>query len=113
MTATPESSRENDSLTSLVQRGRFGTLVGHADVLRGRRMCLCGMLAAEYQTLPKPMRDAVLRFFDENEVWLAKVASEGRDAGTCTWQQSTGRCRYQVSAARHECVAHPTAGYRG
>ena len=32
---------------------------------------------------------------------------------TCTWRQSTERCRYQVSAARHECVAHPTAGCRG
>jgi hypothetical protein len=30
--------------------------------------------------------------------------SEGRDAVTCTWRPSTGRCRYQVSAARHECV---------
>jgi len=53
----------------------------YAGVLNGKRMCLCGMLAAEYQTLPKPMRDAVLRFFDANEVWLAKVSSEGRDAG--------------------------------
>ena len=32
----------------------------YADVLRGQRMCLCGMLAAEYQTLPEPMRDAVI-----------------------------------------------------
>jgi len=54
----------------------------YAGVLNGKRMCLCGMLAAEYQTLPKPMRDAVLQFFDENEVWLAKVASEGRSEGT-------------------------------
>ena len=33
-------------------------------------MCLCGMLAAEYQTLPEPMRDAVIGFFDDNEAWL-------------------------------------------
>ena len=36
----------------------------YADVLRGKRMCMCGVLAAEYQTLPKPMRergDPVLR----------------------------------------------------
>ena len=39
----------------------------YTDVLRNERMCLCGMLAAEYQTLPEPMRVAVLRFFDENE----------------------------------------------
>ena len=42
-------------------------------------MCLCGMLAAEYQTLPKPMRDAVIRFFDENEAWLEKVLEQGRE----------------------------------
>ena len=26
---------------------------------------MCGILAAEYQTLPRPMRDAVIGFFDE------------------------------------------------
>src|SRR2546425_2574803 len=31
----------------------------YADVLRDGRMCLCGMLAADYETLPKPMRAAV------------------------------------------------------
>jgi TetR/AcrR family transcriptional repressor of nem operon len=54
----------------------------YADVLRGRRMCLCGMLAAEFQTLPKPMRTAVVLFFDENEAWLAGVLEEGRAEGT-------------------------------
>jgi TetR/AcrR family transcriptional regulator, transcriptional repressor for nem operon len=57
-------------------------LAGYAElylsVLRERRMCLCGMLAAEYQTLPRPMRDAVLDFFDRNESWLARVLEEGR-----------------------------------
>ena len=32
----------------------------YGDVLQRKRMCLCGMLAAEYQTLPKPMRSAVV-----------------------------------------------------
>src|ERR1700688_4999344 len=31
----------------------------YADVLRGERMCLCGILAAEYETLPDAMREAV------------------------------------------------------
>src|SRR4051794_37071836 len=35
----------------------------YADVLRDQRMCLCGMLAAEYDTLPTPMRDAIIAFF--------------------------------------------------
>jgi TetR/AcrR family transcriptional regulator, transcriptional repressor for nem operon len=51
-------------------------------VLRDRKMCLCGMLAAEYQTLPQPMQDAVLTFFDQNETWLAAVLEQGRDDGS-------------------------------
>lgn len=54
----------------------------YADVLRGNRMCLCGMLAAEYQTLPSPMRSAVVRFFDDNEAWLSALLSRGQDEGT-------------------------------
>jgi TetR/AcrR family transcriptional regulator, transcriptional repressor for nem operon len=54
----------------------------YADVLRDRRMCLCGMLAAEYQTLPDPMRDAVIAFIDANEAWVEKVLSDGASAGT-------------------------------
>ena len=54
----------------------------YLNVLRNRKMCLCGMLAAEYQTLPQPMRDAVLAFFDRNEAWLASVLEQGRAEGT-------------------------------
>jgi TetR/AcrR family transcriptional regulator, transcriptional repressor for nem operon len=53
----------------------------YADVLRERRMCLCGMLAADYDTLPKPMRDAVIRFFDQNETWLTGVIEQGQEEG--------------------------------
>jgi TetR/AcrR family transcriptional repressor of nem operon len=54
----------------------------YLDVLREKRMCLCGMLAAEYQTLPQRMRAAVIHFFDANEVWLQRVVDEGQHAGT-------------------------------
>ena len=54
----------------------------YADVLREKRMCLCGMLAADYDTLPKPMRDAVIGFFDDNEVWLTRVLGQGEDEGS-------------------------------
>jgi TetR/AcrR family transcriptional regulator, transcriptional repressor for nem operon len=57
-------------------------LAGYAglylSVLRNRKMCLCGMLAAEYHTLPWPMRDAVINFFDRNESWLQRVLEQGR-----------------------------------
>jgi TetR/AcrR family transcriptional repressor of nem operon len=51
-------------------------------VLRQRKMCLCGMLSAEYETLPQPMREAVTSFFDTNESWLEQVLAEGRQSGT-------------------------------
>ena len=54
----------------------------YLDVVRDQRMCLCGMLAAEYQTLPGPMQQAIVRFFDINETWLERVLREGRHAGT-------------------------------
>lgn len=60
----------------------------YADVLRGDRMCLCGMLAAEYRTLPQPMRDSVIRFFDDNVAWLASVLADGRADATLSFAGS-------------------------
>jgi TetR/AcrR family transcriptional regulator, transcriptional repressor for nem operon len=54
----------------------------YADVLSQQRMCLCGMLAAEYPTLPSPMQSAVLEFFDHNEAWLQAVLEQGRAEGS-------------------------------
>jgi TetR/AcrR family transcriptional repressor of nem operon len=54
----------------------------YLDVLRAKRMCLCGMLAAEYQTLPERMRSAVIHFFDANEAWLQRVVEQGQHDGT-------------------------------
>jgi TetR/AcrR family transcriptional regulator, transcriptional repressor for nem operon len=50
----------------------------YAAVLEGRRMCLCGVLAAEYETLPPSMQRAVVAFFDANEAWLSGVLERGR-----------------------------------
>jgi TetR/AcrR family transcriptional repressor of nem operon len=54
----------------------------YADVLRRERMCLCGMLAAEYETLPDAMRLAIVRFFDANQRWLTAVMEQGRAGAT-------------------------------
>jgi TetR/AcrR family transcriptional repressor of nem operon len=53
----------------------------YADVLRQQRLCLCGMLAADYETLPKPMRVTIIRFFDDNEAWLSRILEAGREQG--------------------------------
>jgi TetR/AcrR family transcriptional repressor of nem operon len=49
----------------------------YREVLAADRMCLCGVLAAEYPTLPDSMREAVQRFFDRNERWLVAVLETG------------------------------------
>ena len=54
----------------------------YLEVLHNRKMCLCGMLAAEYETLPQPMQDTVIRFFDQNESWLESVLEQGRADGS-------------------------------
>lgn len=53
----------------------------YRDVLRKDRICLCGMLAAESETLPAPMRQAVADFFDLNVAWLASTLEAGRRCG--------------------------------
>lgn len=60
----------------------------YTDVLRSQRMCLCGMLAAEYETLSTEMQDAVADFFEGNEKWLARVLQQGRDDGTLSFAGS-------------------------
>ena len=61
-------------------RARLQAYAGlYEGVLRdGERMCLCGMLAADFTTLPKAIREEVRRFFDVNEAWLAGVLADGR-----------------------------------
>jgi TetR/AcrR family transcriptional repressor of nem operon len=60
----------------------------YADVLRGNRMCMCGVLAGEYETLPDPMQAAVVRFFDDNQTWLVHVLDEGLQDRTLAFSGS-------------------------
>ncbi|WP_353193686.1 TetR/AcrR family transcriptional regulator [Pandoraea pnomenusa] len=61
----------------------FGRIV--AD---GHRICLCGMLAADIETLPETVREAVQRFFTFHEDWLARVLAEGVADGSMTLTSS-------------------------
>jgi TetR/AcrR family transcriptional repressor of nem operon len=60
----------------------------YATVLQTQRMCLCGMLAADYETLSPGMQDAVADFFERNERWLAEVLKQGRADGTLSFPGS-------------------------
>jgi TetR/AcrR family transcriptional repressor of nem operon len=46
------------------------------------------MLAAEYQTLPSPIRDAVVAFLDDNEAWLVLVLEDGRADGSLSFSST-------------------------
>jgi TetR/AcrR family transcriptional regulator, transcriptional repressor for nem operon len=74
---TEIDARTDDSLAKLRAYAKL-----YGDVLAERRMCLCGMLAAEYRTLPEAMQQAVLRFFELNEEWLGAVLAEGNAEGS-------------------------------
>ncbi len=99
------SARFNDALDKIDRNGAgaaaklraYSDLYG--DVLRGERMCLCGMLAAEVETLPAPIRDAVVGFFDDNERWLARVLDEGRSDRSLAFEgSSTDTARMVISS---------------
>jgi len=85
---TRYAARFGEALTAVEARTAdvSARLDAYADlylgVLREQRMCLCGMMAAEYETLPTPMQDVIIRFFDENERWLARILEQGRTEGT-------------------------------
>jgi TetR/AcrR family transcriptional repressor of nem operon len=55
----------------------FGKIVGEGD-----QVCLCGMLAADIESVPEDVRHAVQAFFKANESWLAKVLTEGEKQET-------------------------------
>jgi len=44
----------------------------------GDRLCLCGMLATEYATLPSAVRKEVTAFYRDTERWLGRVFAAGR-----------------------------------
>ena len=57
-------------------------------VIMNDRMCLCGMLAAEYATLPLAMQKGLTLFFDANERWLTVVLERGVRAGEFQFKES-------------------------
>jgi TetR/AcrR family transcriptional regulator, transcriptional repressor for nem operon len=81
-------------------RKKLRLYVGLYDsVIRNDRMCLCGMLAAEYATLPRPMQEGLRAFFEANELWLRGVLKDGARAGNFNFKESANdRARVLLGA---------------
>lgn len=113
--------RFNEALATIDSRETNAPAKLHAylglytEVLRGRRMCLCGMLAAEYQTLPNPMREAVVAFFETNEHWLTRTLTQGRREQTLGFQGSPKATAQMIISGLQGAmlITRPTANVRG
>jgi TetR/AcrR family transcriptional regulator, transcriptional repressor for nem operon len=69
------------SLPADVKLNRYAKLFGRT-LGDGNQICLCGMLAADIESLPDNIRQAVQAFFKANETWLAKVLTQGAQEHT-------------------------------
>lgn len=61
----------------------------YLDGLQDEKMCLCGVLAADFNTLPEVVREEVKGFFADSEAWLTKVLIEGCSVGVLCCNAST------------------------
>lgn len=85
--------RQSLALIKETSKSAFDMLKHYADVyasvLQNRNhMCLCGMLAAEMETLPESMKEEIQGFFAENVEWLTAVLEEGLRTKTVTYTGS-------------------------
>jgi TetR/AcrR family transcriptional regulator, transcriptional repressor for nem operon len=86
----------------------------YADVISDGRMCLCGMVAAEYGTLPAPMQSAIRLFFEFNESWLARVLEQGSQQGRLALRVAPrDMARMLVGALEGEMLVARTYGDAG
>ena len=87
----------------------------YAQTLRERRMCLCGMMAAEYATLSPSMQAAVNRYFADNQQWLLEVLDQGRTAGALTFDGSPSEVASMILGGLEGAmlIAWPTGDVAG
>jgi TetR/AcrR family transcriptional repressor of nem operon len=77
----------------------------YSGVLREGRLCLCGMVAAEYATLPAAMQEALRVFFELNERWLAQLLEQGAREGKLAFRTSAAdAARMLVGALEGEML---------
>ena len=76
----------------------------YLEVLLQKKMCLCGMLAADFETLSEPMRAGVVAFFDENRTWLSRVLKDGVRKGTLNLEDSPAHVAQMIISSLQGAV---------
>lgn len=70
-----------DSTNSARERIEGYAALFRATLVEQERLCLCGMLAGEVETIPDDVKVEVARFFKEQTIWLASVLQSGIESG--------------------------------
>ncbi|MEM8806676.1 MAG: TetR/AcrR family transcriptional regulator [Cyanobacteria bacterium P01_G01_bin.38] len=78
--------RFDQALSALAADSVRDQLEGYAALFRDTlvdrgRLCLCGMLAGEVETVPAAVKVEVARFFEVQHRWLTKVIQQGINNG--------------------------------
>lgn len=72
--------RITHSTTSLDQQiVQFANL--YRNGLEEHQICLCAMLAADFEVLPQPIREEIQAFFSHTENWVINLLQQGCDDG--------------------------------
>ena len=59
--------------------------------LEEHQICLCAMLAADFEVLPQPIRDEIQLFFSGTEAWLTTLLQRGCDEELWNCQPSVAQ----------------------
>lgn len=62
------------------------------------KICLCTILAGDYNTLPPEMQGEVRAFFELNEVWLTKVFAAGQTSRDLNFSGTPEQAAYSFLA---------------
>jgi len=75
------------------------------------RVCLCGALAAETMALPPQIRERVADFFEDHQVWLARILERGAQRGEFALRASATRtARMFFGALQGALIVKRTTG---
>jgi TetR/AcrR family transcriptional repressor of nem operon len=81
------------------ERLRKYTVLFRSTLEQGHQMCLGGMLAIEYRSLPSDLVTEVQGFFNDNEKWLTRTLQVGRKAGVITFSRPAAEVARTLFAA--------------
>jgi TetR/AcrR family transcriptional repressor of nem operon len=75
--STPDALKQLDAFVSLLARS----------VEDGEKVCLCGVLMSDCETLEEPMRQELTKMTGEVENWAATVLKRGKDQGVLKFSE--------------------------